>query len=149
MASMPCSVIMWVKNARHIHFPLSGSLSIFITCVCACRLIITVIIIRFTFQFDPGMASTIANILCRKQVVMATSSSPFALAFDTALSLRSSHLFLRSGFARHDRFSMLVCFPVCFQQFSAIVRGFLNGIGMVGIRFIDNKKEHPCTPAVN
>ena len=51
------------------------------------------------------------------------------------LLLRSSHLFLCSGFTRSDRFSMLVCFSVCFQQYYKVtsVSGFLNGIGMVGI----------------
>ena len=42
------------------------------------------------------------------------------------LLLQSSHLFMRSGFARRDRFSTHVCFSVCFQQFCKVtsVSGF-------------------------
>ena len=65
------------------------------------------------------------------------------------------HLFLSSGFARRDRFLMLVCFFRLFsiinnfQHFSTIVSGFLNGTGMVGICFYWQQTKSRHTPVLS
>ena len=59
--------------------------------------------------------------------------------------LGSNHLFLRSGFARRDRFSMLVCFSVCFQQFSAAFKMVLECLEFA---VIHNKRKSRHTPVL-
>ena len=44
----------------------------------------------------------------------------------TGWLLRSSHLFLRNGLDRHDRFSMLVCFRCVFNNFTKRLRSMAS-----------------------